>query len=180
MPFIEVPFNRNKGISQDADEEFLSLALKKNNMLKHIFIVLSVALTFGACTRDYEKQLEKDIEKIQDYLDENGLVAESTESGLHYIIEVPGSGGHPGLTDEVTVHYKGYDLNGDVFDESGAQPIEFFLYQVIPGWQEGIPLFKKGGSGILLIPSGLAYGPNPRPGIEKNAVLIFEVELVNF
>lgn len=129
-----------------------------------------------------EDQLAKDIKKIEEYLDENNLTAESTASGLHYIIEEPGTGGHPSLgnNDEVTVHYKGYLLDGSVFDQTNGSPISFGLQQVIVGWQEGIPLFQKGGKGQLFIPSGLGYGANPPPGIPSRAVLVFDVELVDF
>ncbi|MCB9283539.1 MAG: FKBP-type peptidyl-prolyl cis-trans isomerase [Lewinellaceae bacterium] len=149
-------------------------------MKKILILALPVFFILASCTKDAQQQLEKDIDKIQNYLDDNGLTAQSTASGLHYIIEVEGTGGHPTISDDVTVFYKGYDLKGDVFDETGAQPVTFPLANVILGWQEGIPLLKKGGKGILLIPSGLAYGPYPPPGIKKNAVLIFEVELVDF
>ncbi|MCC6724846.1 MAG: FKBP-type peptidyl-prolyl cis-trans isomerase [Saprospiraceae bacterium] len=127
-----------------------------------------------------EEQLAKDIKKIEDYLKDNNLTAESTASGLHYIIEEPGTGGHPTLDDDVTVNYKGYLLDGSVFDQTSGTPITFGLSGVILGWQEGIPLFQKGGKGTLLIPSGLAYGANPPSGIPSRAVLAFDVELVNF
>ncbi|MBK7407037.1 MAG: FKBP-type peptidyl-prolyl cis-trans isomerase [Saprospirales bacterium] len=149
-------------------------------MKKFLLLLFPIMLLLGACTKDPLKQLEKDTDKIQNYLDDNGLTAESTASGLHYIIEVEGTGGHPSLSDEVTVFYKGYDLKGEVFDETGADPVSFPLANVIQGWREGIPLFQKGGRGILLIPSALAYGSYPPPGIKKNAVLIFQVELVDF
>jgi len=52
---------------------------------------------------------------------------------------------------------------------------------VIPGWQQAIPLLKKGGKGTFIIPSGLAYGPRGAGGtIKPNSVLIFDVELIDF
>jgi len=53
------------------------------------------------------------------------------------------------------------------------------LTNVIQGWQEGIPLFSEGGSGILLIPSALGYGNQSIGNIPANSVLIFEVTLIN-
>jgi peptidylprolyl isomerase len=54
------------------------------------------------------------------------------------------------------------------------------MRQVIPGWDEGIALLKKGGKGTLYIPSTLAYGPNGAGGvIAPNSNLKFEVELVD-
>jgi FKBP-type peptidyl-prolyl cis-trans isomerase FkpA len=147
-----------------------------------LFLGLSALL---GCRKDDSaaKQLDKDIQIIEEYLAAKGFTAERTASGLHYIIQDPGSGtGFPNVNSRVTVGYKGYLTNEQVFDQSPAgQPISFFLYQVIRGWQEGIPLLRKGGKALLLIPSALAYGPNsPSPLIPPNAVLIFEVDLVDF
>lgn len=148
-------------------------------------IALLTVFTFFSCNKDisYEEQLAKDIEVIQNYLEENGLTAQSTASGLHYIIEEPGSAEHPSATSDVTVSYKGYFTNGQVFDQSQpGKPITFNLQQVIPGWTEGIQLFGRGGKGTLLIPSGLGYGKRGSIGgaIPGNTVILFDVELINF
>lgn len=147
-------------------------------------ILLFTCLFLTACKKDNSlsaaEQLAKDTGLIEQYLADNGLTAQSTASGLHYIIEDAGSGGHPTVANEVSVLYKGYFLDGTVFDQTQGQSITFPLANVITGWQEGIPLFQKGGKGVLLLPSALAYGKYPPSGIPKNAVLIFDVELVDF
>ena len=75
-------------------------------------------------------------------------------------------------------------LDGTVFDSSvdRGEPIEFELGtgRVIPGWDEGIALMKKGEKGILYIPSELGYGPRDMGVIPPYSNLIFEVELVDF
>ncbi|MCL4132880.1 UNVERIFIED_CONTAM: hypothetical protein GTU68_053231 [Idotea baltica] len=122
------------------------------------------------------------MEEIEKFINDNSLDALSTPTGLHYVIEQEGNGEHPTIDDVVTVHYHGYLTNGDVFDSSVErnQPISFGLRQVIQGWQEGIPLFSKGGKGKLLIPSHLGYGSQSQGGIPANSVLIFDVELIDF
>jgi len=128
-----------------------------------------------------EEQLEIDIQKIKDYLAANNLTATETPSGLHYIITQEGTGGNPNLQSNVTVKYKGYLLDGMVFDQTtGSATATFPLANLIEAWQEGIPLLKKGGKGTFFSPSALAYGPNGVSGIPGNSVLIFEIELVNF
>ena len=117
-------------------------------------------------------------EQIQDYLEENNLEAEKSASGLYYIIEEEGTGARPTRTDDVTVAYKGYFLNGNVFDQSSSEGVSFNLQQVIRGWTEGITYFKEGGSGLLLVPSHLGYGPENYRGIPGGSVLIFEIELL--
>lgn len=140
-------------------------------------------LFFPGCKDDYltaEEQLAEDTRLISSYLTENKLTAQSTSSGLQYIIDTPGTGASPNINSTVTVRYKGYYLDGTVFDDTKGSTLSFALRSVIKGWQEGIPLFKKGGKGKLFVPSELGYGPRPPSGVRANAVLVFEVELVDF
>lgn len=129
-----------------------------------------------------EAQLAKDIGIIESYLSEKGLTATKTASGLHYIVLEPGDNGtKPGPQTLVEVLYRGYFTNGDIFDQTtGNQTISFKLNQVITGWTEGLQLMTRGQKNTLLLPSALGYGNNPPSGIPKNAVLIFDVKLVDF
>lgn len=103
-------------------------------------------------------------------------------SGLQYEVIEPGTGEKPDPGDRVKVHYHGTLIEGTVFDSSveRKQPASFGVEQVIPGWTEALQLMKEGAKWKLYIPSDLAYGLSPRPGgpIGPNAVLIFEVELL--
>lgn len=109
--------------------------------------------------------------------------AQSTESGLHYIIEKAGSGANPVAGDEVKVHYTGTFADGRKFDSSydRGEPLPFTLgqRQVISGWDEGIALMKKGGKAKLIIPYMLAYGENGMGPIPPYSTLVFETELVS-
>jgi FKBP-type peptidyl-prolyl cis-trans isomerase len=131
-----------------------------------------------------KKQAELDKKLILEYLESNNLEAESTTSGIYYIIEEPGEGtAHPSKSSNITAHYEGRLLDGTVFDSSikRGEPLNFSLGRVIPGWQEAIPLLKKGGKGTFIIPSGMAYGPRGAGGVIKpNSVLVFDVELLDF
>ncbi len=148
----------------------------KFNTLTFIFCLLAAAFSMVSCHK--EDQSEIDQQLIEDFIAEHELDADSTASGLYYVIDVPGSAEKPTLSDEVTVGYVGFLLNGDIFDSSSS--ITFPLNQVIAGWQEGIPLFGKGGRGLLIIPSRLAYGEQARVGIPANSVLVFEINLIDF
>ena len=138
-------------------------------------------LGFSSCDRG-ERILSDNIEEIEQYLEENNLTAERTEDDLFYIIEEEGNGEFPDINNSVTVDYHGYFTNGDVFDSSVERgtPATFPLTSVIQGWRLGIPLFSKGGKGVLLIPSHLAYGEAGNPGIPSNSVIIFDVNLIDF
>jgi len=118
-------------------------------------------------------------EQITAYLAANDLVSQKTASGLHFIIENQGDGAQPSATSNVTVVYKGYFLNGSVFDQSSEAGLTIGLDRVIRGWTEGIPFFNEGGNGILLIPSHLGYGSFNASGIPGGSVLIFDVNLIS-
>ena len=126
---------------------------------------------------------EKNQEEAEAFLEENKLkegVVE-TESGLQYKVEREGSGDSPTESDRVEVHYKGYLINGEVFDSSyeRGEPATFPLNAVIKGWTEGLQLMKPGGKNVFYIPAELGYGARGQGGtIGPNALLIFEVELL--
>ena len=95
----------------------------------------------------------------------------------------PGSGDTVALDDLITVEYCGVGLGtGALFDSSWARgaPATFPLSQgaLIQGWVDGIPGMQVGERRVLVIPSELAYGDNPPPGIEPGETLVFVVELL--
>lgn len=157
----------------------------KNNFLALSALLCIVAV--GSCKKEEpakfnkEEQAKLDRSAIELYLADNNLVTTEHPSGIFYVIETPGTGGHPPLSATVTVRYKGYYLDGTVFDQTpGTDTRAFPLRNLIEGWQIGIPLLQKGGKGLFFIPSALGYGNNPPPGVRSNAVLAFEIELVDF
>ena len=146
------------------------------------FIAFIVVLVFfaSACKKDdVTQQAEIDEQIILDYLADHQLEATEHESGVYYIITKHGTGGNPNLTHTVVVYYKGYLTNGVVFDES-TNAIEMKMTKLINGFQIAVSLLKSGGKGTFLIPSQLAYGDKGVGEIPANAVLIFDLELVEF
>lgn len=128
-----------------------------------------------------EAKAKAEKEAMDKTLNETYGSAKTTASGLRYIIEKEGTGKSPLATDQVTVHYSGYLLNGTKFDSSvdRGQPATFPLNQVIRGWTEGLQLMKEGGKTKFIIPSELGYGANGAGGvIPPNAWLVFDVELI--
>ncbi|MFN2424308.1 MAG: FKBP-type peptidyl-prolyl cis-trans isomerase [Cryomorphaceae bacterium] len=149
--------------------------------MKRVLLFLLVAFTSVHCNKDDdgENQSEIDEEIILKYIADNDLDAEHIGDGLYFVDEIPGNGPNPSPSNSVRVAYRGYFTDGQVFDESDSDGIVFGLNQVIRGWTLGIPYFKQGGRGKLLIPSALAYGSTPRAGIPANSVLIFDIHLIN-
>lgn len=135
-------------------------------------------------TAAQEKENEKNIKEGKDYLANNkqreGVMV--TPTGLQYEVIKEGLGAKPQATDQVTVHYHGTTIDGNVFDSSieRGQPATFGLNQVIKGWTEGVQLMSVGSKYKFFIPYELGYGARGAGGaIPPYATLIFEVELLS-
>jgi FKBP-type peptidyl-prolyl cis-trans isomerase FkpA len=99
-----------------------------------------------------------------------------TPSGLQFIDVVVGTGAEAHSGNKVSVKYTGFDSS------IGRKPFPFDLGKgsVIRGWDQGVAGMKVGGKRRLIIPADLGYGARGAPPvIPPNAVLIFDVELLN-
>ncbi len=143
-----------------------------------IAVLFALVLSLSSCKKTSNKQATIDHLTIENYVKTHNLQGQYTSSGIFYVISKPGSSNHPTVSSTVSVDYKGYLLDGTVFDQRSN--FSFPLSQVIKGWQEGIPLIGTGGQEILIIPSGLAYGGSQNAGIPANSVLAFNVTLHSF
>ncbi len=115
--------------------------------------------------------------------DVDSTLFKTTASGLKYAIINEGEGELVAKEKQVTVHYSGFLLDGTKFDSSVErdEPFTFVagVGQVIPGWDEGVQLMKKGSKARFIIPSNLAYGDRDLGKIPPNSALIFDVELLD-
>jgi FKBP-type peptidyl-prolyl cis-trans isomerase FkpA len=168
------------------------------------FVVhLKEAMTFEEA-KEYEKrELKKMAQKqqaadsatIENYLKENNLAALSGPEGLRYIVQKEGKGDLAKAGNVAMVHYAGFLLNGKIFDTSMAavakangfnngqrnEPYRVVVGAggVIQGWEEMILLMNKGMKVTVFIPSALAYGLQGSGQIPPNAVIKFDMELVD-
>ena len=148
-------------------------------MKKYLYL-FTLVFVFISCSDKTDTSFEPETEQdIIQYIEDNNLNATRSNSGLYYVINNEGSGARPTSTSNVTVDYKGYFLDGVVFDESNSNGISFRLNEVIQGWTEGITYFKEGGNGILLVPYNLGYGESGRGSIPGGSVLIFDIRLLS-
>ena len=148
-------------------------------MKKYLYL-FTLVLLFISCSDKTDTSFEPETEQdIIQYIEDNNLNATRSNSGLYYVINNEGSGARPTSTSNVTVDYKGYFLDGVVFDESNSNGISFRLNEVIQGWTEGITYFREGGNGILLVPYNLGYGASGRGSIPGGSVLIFNIRLLS-
>lgn len=167
-------------------------------MKKIVFIAALVAASFYlvSCGKGAEATnticsnmpVANDSSALINFATANNITATKDASGMYYQIVSAGTGTtSPNGNSLVEVTYKGTLLNGTVFDSTAAgKTASFYLYQLIAGWQIGIPKIKAGGRIKLLIPSALAYGcqgAKTSSGvvvIPENAPIYFDMTLVSF
>ena len=108
--------------------------------------------------------------------------AQTTPSGLRYIIQTHGTGAKPSPGKTVSINYKGMFLSGRVFDNSDLRgPLEFQIgaRRVIPGMEMAVQDMAIGEKRLVIIPPELAYGERGVDNvIPPNSFLIFEIELL--
>jgi FKBP-type peptidyl-prolyl cis-trans isomerase len=109
-----------------------------------------------------------------------------TSDQMLIIDSVTGNGTSVVSGKKVAVLYKGWLTDGTVFDQSRPnennelQPFVFTpgTGSVIAGWDQGILGMKVGGTRRLVIPPSAGYGEQGQGTIPPNAVLIFDIQLL--
>ncbi len=153
------------------------------------FLILALPFLLAACSKSNNsgcgyttttaKAPAAEVTTLKAWLDANSLPYTQDSSGICYKITTAGTGAVPNVCSDVTVKYIGRTTTSSTpFDQSTAGTT-FTLGGLIPGWQIGIPLIKKGGSIILYIPPSLGYGSVANGPIPANSYLIFNIDLVN-
>ncbi len=141
-----------------------------------------------------EQDLEKarEIKELEDFTSKKGIKTQSTRLGTLVEIQVPGDLQKADSGKQAKVMYKGTFLDGKEFDSNmnpkgqNNQPLVINVgstggqNSVIPGLDEALRLFGKGGKGRIYIPAILAYGQNGQPPrIPAYSNMIFEIEMID-
>lgn len=186
---IGVSFGKSlKAQNLDLDKKFLAVGVADGFEGKELKLTdPEMQASLGKLSEIRQTEMreaaEKNKVKADEFLaknkDEEGV--QVTNSGLQYKVVSEGNGPSPKLEETVVVNYRGTLIDGSEFDSSYKRntPAEFPVRGVIPGWTEGLMLMKKGGKTIFYVPPELGYGGQSRQQIPSNAVLIFDVELVD-
>ncbi len=186
---ISVDTLKNRKLIPEYDSTY-----KRGDIIKGKMSILKVFTKEDEVNADYEKEIaaqkENEVKSIEAYLAKNNIKAQKTKNGVFVEIEKAGDAALKADSGKlVSIMYKGYlQSNGHVFDtnmdttKGHTDPISIVVGQgrVIPGWEEGIPYFGKGGKGKLFIPATLGYGSQGSQGaIPPFANLIFDIEIVD-
>ena len=148
-----------------------------------LFLLISVLFLSVSCKKDSGCKTvspEQEDPAIIEYNIKNGLGAIKFNNSIYYKIKDTGYGINPSRSSKIIVTYVAKFLNNKVYDEVKS-PKTFSLTDVIEGWQIGLPLIKKGGKIILIIPSVYAYGCNGNNNLNvpPDTVLLYEVSLID-
>jgi FKBP-type peptidyl-prolyl cis-trans isomerase FkpA len=153
-------------------------------MKKYLFILSVVVLGLSSCVKndgpppyDPVAQAKLDDATIQTYLNAHtDIIARKDSSGLYYQVITEGTGATITNASTVKVSYVGKSLNGAQFDANENFTTALAAStNIIAGWKIGVPKVKVGGKILLILPSGLAYGPNGNGPIAPNSVIIFTI-----
>lgn len=170
------------------------------------WLTYTAALLIGllsSCSSDEdptEGVHQKDLSKIQSFIDNTDIMAsrqmEVGNSGITLLFTKENQDGKIAEAgDSLKVNYTGYLLDGKVFDTSIEQvardnnlyaasrpyepyPVRLGYRGVIEGWHHALANMKEGEEATVLIPSTFAYGSYGQGAIGPNAVLAFDLELV--
>ncbi|WP_317129457.1 FKBP-type peptidyl-prolyl cis-trans isomerase [Litoribacter populi] len=175
-------------------------------MLKRSIIWAVLAITAFSCDQfdfgeqyDYDGNLARDKEKIENFLATNPyeyIEKIEDESGVVILVQEEGTANRPTAGSIVYTNYVGKLTDGTVFDTTYEdvaiendihnesriyEPMSFSLFSqgTIEGFSHGFRNLRSGSTGVLIIPSPLAYrNDEERDNIPANSVLVFEVEFL--
>lgn len=166
--------------------------LKKGDKILLTLKVLDIFKTEELVQADQEKEFKtqtaRESTTIQNYLAAKNITAQKTEKGVYVAVQSAGDGPAVDSGKFVSITYTGKLFPTDkvntekVFEtNTDKAPFQFTVNsgQVIPGWDEGLKLLKKGGRATLYIPATLAYGQQVGPGGTAYENLIFDVQVVD-
>ncbi len=150
-----------------------------------LFVVFIVAQSMGLTPEQIEDQIllaDLNAEDGAAYRESNrqrpGVV--TMPNGLQVELIRTGDGPVPMIDDWVSVHYRGWHVDGREFENSWrrGEPATVPVEKTIPGWRQVLESIPVGSHVRVVIPPELAYG---RPGggrIGPEETLIFELELL--
>ena len=169
---------------------------KQGDLIKKVTIVRQGedAKNFTATQEDFDNRLvelkeknrkakEEAFKKTIEIVEKKFAGSTKTPDGIYYTITKEGKGEKIGGRKTVTVKYKGYLMNDQVFDSSEFhEPLEFITAggQMIPGFDIMVQDMKLNEKRTIVLPPDLAYGEAGAGGvIPGNAYIAFDVEVIS-
>lgn len=127
--------------------------------------------------------VQKDKERIQNYIERKKLNLIESPTGLWYKIIKEGEGMLLRDNNKVTIDYECSLLDGTVcYSSKKLGPKELILGKSVmePGMNEGLRLLKPGAEAIFIFPPFLAYGLiGDQKMIPPQAIIVYNVNILH-
>jgi FKBP-type peptidyl-prolyl cis-trans isomerase len=167
--------------------------LSFNNFSALILIILSLP----GCLKDNTQEFkDREMELLQQYIEDNDITQEPTASGLYYISTDPGTGIPVVMDDYVDLEFTTELVTGVVLytsDPAVAKENDLYNenvvygpwrtrvgYTGIPGLDEGMQYMNIGGKATLIMPSDInGYGGIYTARSPSYSTHIWTIEIVN-
>jgi FKBP-type peptidyl-prolyl cis-trans isomerase len=152
-------------------------AVRRSGLLIAVLIGVMTACLDRNEGVDSGVQMREDIATIDAYLASKNITGYLADpAGIRFVFSKVGTKGFPARVDQsIKVKYKGYYLDGTVFD-AGTTLAEGPLSTFIIGWQYAMSSLPAGTQGQLFVPSPIAYGGKVRGTIPANSILVFDID----
>ena len=173
----------------------------KMDFLKYGFFFLLIQVFLNSCFRNSPEQnkkvpaideetllstnryiIQKEVERIGNYVERRGWDMDKTKSGLWYKIIKKGTGPDAVKGKIATIEYEISLLDGTICyssEQTGLKQFAIGSGGVESGLEEGILLLNEGAEAIFILPPYLAYGiPGDQKKIPPNASLVYNLKLI--
>ncbi|MBW6500563.1 MAG: FKBP-type peptidyl-prolyl cis-trans isomerase [Bacteroidales bacterium] len=126
--------------------------------------------------------VQKDRERIENYIERKNLKMEVTSTGLWYYIMRAGEGNLFGDNDRVVFDYECTLLDGTFCyssKESGPRDVILGRAELEAGLNEGLRMLRPGAGALFIMPPYLAFGlPGDGKKIPPRSVIVYEVSVL--
>ncbi len=148
------------------------------------FTVLLTSCLGKFVESDVDKTFKENETSILEYASKNSLNLEKqNNTGIYYTITKPNSIGTVSTTQfEFNIAYTLKTLGGVTIDTKLAKDsviLNTYLTNVFEGFLYSLLILKEGEKGTFFIPSYLAYGTTPPTNVQKNEVIVAEIEILD-
>jgi len=132
-----------------------------------------------------ERLLQLESQLMKQYINDNGVTVEPTETGLYIIPIEEGEGEMAKWGDNVSVHYALYNLKGELVESSYdyGEPMSFVIGQgeMIPAIEDALMTMAPGAKVKVVTPSDQAFGEIEidQDLLPPYSPLMIELELVS-
>jgi FKBP-type peptidyl-prolyl cis-trans isomerase FkpA len=171
--------------------------------MNHSLYILLAILYFVACSCNNQREqnvnsdklnreelgdinrylVEKDRERIQNYIERKNLEMTESTSGLWYQIIKDGSGDKFTDDDRIYMNYSCSLLDGTLCyssEDLGPKEITLGRGELEAGLNEGLRMLRPGGEAIFILPPFLAYGLiGDENAIPPRSTIVYEVKILN-